>query len=181
MKREKLQRANNAGRQKKRAVLPGQGSQHRASTCAHPGRLRWPGRVGQPVLGLERRLAGVTASRLALRKGRNLGLPHRCPQDLRLPLRGVSPGGHPTAPGPRVAGAGGGGGNSCRLSPKGAAAGRELAEGEFAPSHGLWEPVSEPGTSAMVAERDGIPSHLGKQERKSAETPGSCRHSVIQA
>lgn len=59
------------------------------------------------------------------------------------------------------------GGKTSRLSPKGAAAGREFAEGEFAPCRELWELVSEPGMPAMFAERDGIPSHLGKQERKS--------------
>lgn len=56
--------------------------------------------------------------------------------------------------------------NSRRLSSKGAAAGGEFAEEEFAPSRGLWELLSEPSAPARVAGRDGIPSHLGKRERK---------------
>lgn len=58
-------------------------------------------------------------------------------------------------------------GKSPRLSPKGAAGGRGSAEGEFAPSRGLWKAVSEPDAPAVGTERDGISLHLGKKERKS--------------
>lgn len=58
------------------------------------------------------------------------------------------------------------GGMSPGLSPKGAAGGRDSDKGEFAPSRGLWEPVSEPDAPAVGTERDGISMHLGKKERK---------------